>query len=107
MKPARVLSVALLGLAGATLASGILLTYARHEHRTQFRAMQTLIAERDELEVEWGALQLERATWLGYHRIDLEARERLGMRQPGKQDIVFLRIGLADSSSDTSSAGSR
>ena len=107
MKPGRVLSLALLGLAGATLASGVLLSHARHQHRTQFRAMQTLIAQRDQLEVEWGALQLERATWVGYRRIDREARERLGMRQPQRQDIVFLRIGPMDSSPRTSSAGSR
>ena len=51
MKPAHVLSVGLLVLVGATLASGILLAYARHQHRVQFRAMQALIAERDQLEV--------------------------------------------------------
>ncbi len=107
MKPAHVLSVGLLVLVGATLASGILLAYARHQHRVQFRAMQALIAERDQLEVEWGALQLERATWVGYRRIDREARERLGMRRPDKQDIVFLRVGSADSLLRTSSAESR
>lgn len=91
MSAPRVLSVALLGLAGATLASGILLAYARHEHRAQFRAMQALIGERDQLEMEWGALQLERAAWFGYHRLGREAAERLGMREPGQQDVVFLR----------------
>ncbi len=96
MKQGRLLSIALLGLAGTILASGMLLVYARHEHRAQFRAMQGLIAERDELEVEWGALQLERATTMGYLRIGREARERLGMREPEKGDIVFLRLGSPD-----------
>ena len=96
MRSRRSSSLLLLGLAFATLASGILLTYARHEHRVQFRAMQDLISERDQLEVEWGALQLERATWAGYHRIDREASERLAMRRPGMRDTVFLRVA-ADS----------
>ena len=55
--------------------------------------MQDLISERDQLEVEWGALQLERATWAGYRRIDREASERLAMQRPGMSDIVFLRVG--------------
>ena len=58
--------------------------------------MQDLISERDQLEVEWGALQLERATWAGYRRIDREASERLAMQRPGMSDIVFLRVGAAD-----------
>lgn len=97
MKSGRFSSLLLLGLAFATLASGILLSYARHEHRVQFRAMQDLIGERDQLEVEWGALQLERATWAGYRRIDREASERLAMRRPEQRDVVFLRVGSADS----------
>ena len=97
MSSGRSSSSLLLGLAFATLASGILLTYARHEHRVQFRAMQDLIGERDQLEVEWGALQLERATWAGYRRIDREASERLAMRRPDMRDIVFLRVESADS----------
>lgn len=99
MKSGRFSSFLLLGLAFSTLASGILLSYARHEHRVQFRAMQDLISERDQLEVEWGALQLERATWAGYRRIDREASERLAMRRPEQRDIVFLRVEAADSSS--------
>ncbi len=107
MSSGRSSSSLLLGLAFATLASGILLTYARHEHRVQFRAMQELIGERDQLEVEWGALQLERATWAGYRRIDREASERLDMRRPGMGDIVFLRVGSADSALPGADADSR
>ena len=93
MAPCRLPDLALLGLAGAVLASGVLLAYARHEHRAQFQATQALIAERDGLEVEWGALQLERAASVRYLHIDREARERLGMREPERKDIVFLRLG--------------
>ncbi len=107
MTPRRSVSIVLSGLVGATLVSGILLAYVRHEHRAQFRAMQTLIAERDELEVEWGALQLERAAWAGYRRIDLEARQGLAMRQPEKRDIVFLRVNAPNASIRESRTESR
>ena len=96
MKQGPLPALVLPGLAAAILASGVLLAYARHEHRTQFQAMQRLIAERDGLEVEWGALQLERAATVGYLRIDREARERLGMREPERKDVVFLRLSSAD-----------
>ena len=107
MNTGRSSSCLLLGLALATLASGILLTYARHEHRAKFQAMQNLIGERDQLEVEWGALQLERATWTGYRRIDREASERLAMRRPERHDIVFLQVQSADSALPGTGAGSR
>ena len=107
MKPGGSVSIVLSGLVGATLVSGVLLAYVRHEHRAQFRAMQTLIAERDQLEVEWGAVQLERAAWTGYRRIDLEARERLAMRQPEKRDIVFLRVSAPNASLRESRTESR
>lgn len=89
------------------LAGGILLSYARHEHRVQFRALQDLISERDQLEVEWGALQLERATWAGYRRIDRQASERLAMRRPDRRDIVFLRVKSTDSGLPAAGAASR
>lgn len=92
MRQGRLPTLVLLGLAAAILASGTLLAHARHEHRAQFQAVQALIAERDGLEVEWGALQLERAASVRYLRIDREARERLGMREPERADLVFLRL---------------
>ena len=107
MKRGGLVSLVSFGVAGAVLVSGVLLVYARHEHRAQFRAMQELIAERDALEVEWGALQLERATTMGYLRIDREARERLGMREPEGQDLVFLRLPSPDRQPALSGARAR
>ncbi len=107
MKRGGLVVLALSGVALSVLISGVLLVYARHEHRTQFRAMQAMIAERDALEVEWGALQLERATTLGYLRIDREARERLGMREPERRDIMFLRLGLPNRLPERSGARAR
>ena len=107
MRQGRLPTLVLLGLAAAILASGTLLAYARHEHRAQFQAMQRLIAERDELEVEWGALQLERAATVGYLRIDREARDRLGMREPERRDLVFLRLSSPRQPPPRTSAGGR
>ena len=38
--------------------------------------------ERDELNIEFGRLQLEQATWAESNRIDQVARDRLGMEFP-------------------------
>ena len=96
MSSGRFSAFLLLALALGTMASGVLLAYVRHEHREQFRVQQDLIAERDLMEVQWGALQLERATVMGYRRIDREARDRLAMRRPDQRDIVFLRVASTD-----------
>ena len=48
-------------------------------------------AARDELNIEFGRLQLEQATWAESNRIDQVARSRLGMMFPRTDDIVVLR----------------
>lgn len=62
--------------------SGIAVVETRHRHRQQFVALSELEAERDELNIDYGRLQLEQATWADPHRIEQIARERLGMKYP-------------------------
>ena len=45
----------------------------------------------DELDIEFGRLQLEQATWAESHRIDQVARTRLGMAFPKTEDIVVVQ----------------
>ena len=44
-----------------------------------------------ELNIEFGRLQLEQATWAESNRVDQVARSRLGMVFPRTEDIVVLR----------------
>ena len=46
---------------------------------------------RDELNIEFGRLQLEQATLAEATRVDRVARERLGMKFPEAADVVVVR----------------
>ena len=75
----------------ANIGSAIAVVYARHEHRQLFGALDKLQRERDELNIEFGRLQLEQATWAESNRIDQVARDRLGMVFPSTDQTVVVR----------------
>ncbi|UHQ21040.1 cell division protein FtsL [Lysobacter sp. KIS68-7] len=75
----------------ANVASAIAVVYARHEHRQLFVSFKSLIRERDELNIDFGRLQLEQATWAESNRIDQVARNRLGMVFPEADETVVVR----------------
>jgi cell division protein FtsL len=75
----------------ANVATAIAVVYARHEHRQLFGALDKLQRERDELNIEFGRLQLEQATWAESNRIDQVARDRLGMAFPSADETVVVR----------------
>jgi cell division protein FtsL len=56
-----------------------------------FIALSALEKSRDDLNIEFGRLQLEQATWAESNRIDQVARTRLGMKFPESSDIVVVR----------------
>ena len=84
----RVLLAALLLV---VVGTAIAVVYERYRHRQLFVELTRLERERDELNVEFGRLQLEQATWAQANRIDQVARERLGMKFPESDDIVVVR----------------
>jgi len=75
----------------ANVASAIAVVYARHEHRQLFVDFKRLVRERDELNIDFGRLQLEQATWAESNRIDQVARNRLGMVFPQADETVVVR----------------
>ena len=75
----------------ATIASAIGVVYSRHRHRQLFVELTRLEHARDELNIEFGRLQLEQATWAQANRIDQVARQKLGMKFPEADDIVVVR----------------
>ena len=82
----------LLGLlVAANVLTAVGAVFARHEHRQLFTRLSKLEAARDELNIEFGRLQLEQATWAESNRIDQVARTRLGMVFPETRDIVVVR----------------
>jgi cell division protein FtsL len=83
--------VALVILLLAMLASAIGVVWTRHESRVLFVELTRLQNQRDELNIEYGRLELEQATWAEPRRIDQEARSKLGMVTPRPQDIQLVR----------------
>ncbi|MDE2407698.1 MAG: cell division protein FtsL [Xanthomonadaceae bacterium] len=75
----------------ANVASALLIVRDRHEHRQAFIALSRLEKTRDTLNIEFGRLQLEQATWAESNRIDQVARVQLGMVFPRTEDTVVLR----------------
>ncbi|MGY1458172.1 MULTISPECIES: cell division protein FtsL [unclassified Luteimonas] len=75
----------------ANVLAAIGVVHARHQHRQLFVELTRLVDERDELNIDFGRLQIEQATWAEANRIDHVARMRLGMKFPEAGDIVVVR----------------
>lgn len=86
-----ILRIVIGALVLANVVTAIGVVNARHEHRQLFVELSKLQRVRDELNVDFGRLQLEQATWAESNRIDQVARTRLGMKFPETGDIVVIR----------------
>ncbi|MBN8895569.1 MAG: cell division protein FtsL [Rhodanobacter sp.] len=75
----------------AAVASALGVVWTRHESRVLFVQLTQLQNQRDDLNIEYGRLELEQATYAEPRRIDDEARQKLGMVDPRPQDIRLLR----------------
>ena len=87
---ARVAGVMII-LLGTVVASAIGVVYAIQKSRVLFVELTRLGSERDDLNFEFGRLQLEQATWAENNRIDQIARGRLGMASPNAAETVVIR----------------
>lgn len=84
-------AIILLGLLLTVIASAIAVVWARQENRMLFMQLSRLQSERDHLNVEFGRLELEQATWADPVRIEAQARDKLGMVEPAPGDIRLIR----------------
>ena len=85
----RIAALSLLLL--ATIATAVGVVYARQQSRLAFIELSRLGNERDNLEFEFGRLQLEQATWAENNRIDQIARGRLGMLPPAAAQTLVIK----------------
>lgn len=81
----------LLILAVCLFVSGLGLVYIKYENRMHFRDWQQLVDARDQLDVEWGQLQLELSAWSTHAQVESIARERLHMKTPTTKSLVIVR----------------
>ncbi len=86
IRPASVLFVLLLLVVGSSLA----VIFSAYQYRVLFNQHQNLVANWDELQVEWGQLVLEESSWAANNRIEQIASKRLDMLvpEPGMIEIV-------------------
>jgi cell division protein FtsL len=65
--------------------------YAKHEARSRFNELQKLTEQRDDLDIEWGQLQLEQSTWATHGRVERVARDDLHMVIPQATDLRIVQ----------------
>jgi len=70
--------------------SAIALVYTKHESRKLFVELEGLTHERDNLNIEWGQLQIEQSTWAQHARIEQVARDDLSLVRPATTEIFVL-----------------
>ncbi|RAP59523.1 cell division protein FtsL [Oleiagrimonas sp. MCCC 1A03011] len=78
-------------LLALVLISAIAVVWARHENRVLFVQLTKLQSQRDALNVEFGRLELEKATWAEPSRIETIARSKMGMVNPTAADTRLIR----------------
>ncbi len=83
---------ALLTLVSAIVCvvSALALIYTKHDSRKLFVELEQLTAERDELNIEWGQLQIEQSTWASHARIEKVALEELSLTRPKLTEIYVI-----------------
>ncbi len=81
----------LIALAAVLLATAMGIVFSTHESRKLFVELQGLQKIRDELNAEWGRLQLEQSTWATHGRIEQIANNKLDMVNPSAGTVVIVR----------------
>ena len=77
-------------LSSAVFCSAIGVVVARHDTRKLFVEIQALEKQRDDLNEEWGRLQLEQSTWATDTRIESIARTDLQMITPKATSVRLI-----------------
>ncbi len=90
MSARPLLWVALPALWLAVLGSAAGAVYCKHRARQLFVELEKLDARRDNLEIEWGQLQLEQSAWSTHAFVERVAGSKLHMAMPPPKDIQII-----------------
>lgn len=74
------------------VASAISVILGTHHNRQLSIAKETLMAERDQLDVEWRNLVLEQSALTEHNRIESRVEKQLGMYRPAPDEEVVVRV---------------
>ncbi len=87
----RLLTLTIISLWAAVLASAAGAVYIKHQARTLFINVEKLTAERDRLNIEWGRLQLEQSAWSTHGFVEQVANSKLRMTLPTATDVKIVQ----------------
>ena len=79
-----------LALVIAVVISAIAVVYTKHESRKYFIELQEVSHERDELNIEWGRLQIEQSTFATHSRVERVATKELALSRPELTDVYVI-----------------
>jgi cell division protein FtsL len=82
------IAIPVLWLAALGSAAGAI--YCKHRSRELFVQMERLDARRDNLEIEWGQLQLEQSAWSTHAFVERVAGTKLHMAMPPPKEIEII-----------------
>jgi cell division protein FtsL len=94
MRPSNAATTSL-GLATAALWAAVLLSaagavYCKFSARQLFIQLEQLSTQRDNLDIQWGQLQLEQSAWSTHAFVESVAGNKLHMTMPPPKDIVII-----------------
>ncbi|NVK55702.1 MAG: cell division protein FtsL [Alteromonadaceae bacterium] len=76
----------------AVIASALAVILGTHHNRQQNIALEQLMREKDQLDIEWRNLVLEQRALTEHNRIEAMVKKELDMHRPGVNDEVVVRI---------------
>ena len=85
---ALVIVVSVLWVGALGSAAGAI--YCKHRARQMFVELEQLNARRDNLEIEWGQLQLEQSSWSTQAFVERVATTKLHMAMPPPKEIEIV-----------------
>ena len=75
----------------AVVITSVGIVYSKHQARKLFVELQALGNERDDMDIEWGQLQLEQGTLTTQGQVERAARDQLGMVTLSADNMVIVK----------------
>jgi cell division protein FtsL len=92
--PRTTLTIAMVALWLGVLASAAGAIWSKHRARELFVELERLNTRRDNLEIQWGQLQLEQSAWSTHAFVERVASAKLRMAMPAPEEIEIVLRGV-------------
>ena len=86
----RIMIIALPILWVSALGSAAAAVYFKHRSREMFVQLERLETRRDNVQIEWGQLQLEQSAWSTHAFVERVASTKLHMAMPPPKEIEII-----------------